>query len=209
MTKKLFEVMKRYDSSLKDFIEELKAKDIDVQIKINILYSLFEQGLLTIYWLYIKKSIIHSTVSYDNLFFQKTNKTILKININDTTYNIKLFGYYLVIGDFGYANSIELIGFNENPEKKLLSVLSQTFNTLTDINNFIKLFKIKFLNYNVHNIKVNDYLLSINDIDYNLRTSYKKMIKSYISNNENLYNNIKIFKNLFGEYMTKYILSKL
>ena len=94
-------------------------------------------------------------------------------------------------------------------KKKLLTVLSQTFNPLTDINNFIKLFKIKFLNYNVNNIKVNNYLLSMNDIDYNLRTSYKTMIKSYISNNENLDNNIKIFKNLFDEYMNKYIFSKL
>ena len=141
--------------------------------------------------------------------FKKQKKTDLEININNTTYNIKLFGYYLVIGDFRYANSIELISFTDNPEKKLLTVLSHTFNPLTDINNFIKLFKIKFMNYNVHNIKVNDYLLSMHDIDYNLRTSYKTMIKSYISNNENLDNNIKIFKNLYSEYMTKYIFSKL
>ena len=77
MTKKLFEVMKKYNSSLKDFIEKLKAKDIDIQLKINILYSLFKQGLLTIYWLYIKKSIIHGTVSYDNFFVQKTKKNRL------------------------------------------------------------------------------------------------------------------------------------
>jgi len=84
MTKKLFEVMKTYNSSLKNFIEELKAKDIDIQIKINILYSLFEQGLLTIYWLYMKKSIIHGDISYDNFFIQKTKKPNLQININDT-----------------------------------------------------------------------------------------------------------------------------
>ena len=209
MTKKLFEVMKTYNNSLKNFIEELKLENIDIQLKINILYSLFEQGLLTIYWLYMKKSIIHGDISYDNFFVQKTNRTDLEININDTIYNIKLFGYYLVIGDFGYANSIELISFIENPEKKLLSVLSQTFNPLNDIKDFISLFKKDFLNYNVNNIKINNYTLLSTNGDYDLRTSYKTMIKSYISNNENLENNIKIFKNLFTKYMNKYIFSKL
>ena len=35
------------------------------------------------------------------------------------------------------------------------------------------------------------------------------MLKSYISNNEELHNNIKIFKNIFSNYMYKYIFSKL
>jgi len=209
MNKKLFEIMKTYDMSLKDFIENLKLQDIDIQLKINILNSLFQQGLITLYWLYMKKSIIHSDINSDNFFVQKTKKDNLNIDINETVYNIKLFCYYLVIGDFGYAKSIELIPFSKNPDKGSLSVLSDIFNPLYDINNFIKLFKIKFLNYNVHNIKINNYNLSMNDLDYNLRNSYKTMLKSYIINDIELNNNIKLFKNLLSNYMYKYIFSKL
>ena len=196
--KKLFEIMKTYDMSLKDFIENLKLQDIDIQLKINILNSLFQQGLITLYWLYMKKSIIHSDINSNNFFVKKIKKNNLNIDINEISYNIKLFGYYLVIGDFGYAKSIELIPFSKNPDKGSLSVLSDIFNPLYDINNFIKLFKIKFLNYNVHNIKINNYNLSMDDLDYNLRNSYKTMLKSYISNDIELNNNIKLFKNLFS-----------
>ena len=208
MTKKLFEVMKTYDISLKDFIEKLKLKNIDTQLKINILYSLFQQGLITIYWLYIKKSIIHHDISNDNFFVQKTKKNNLKININDTIYNIKLYGYYLVISDFGYANSIELIKFDKNPEKKILTVLSQELNPLSDIKDLISIFKKAFLNYNINNIKINNYTLLSTNGDYDLRNSYKTMIKSYISNNKDLENHIILFKDSLTSYMNQYIFSK-
>lgn len=209
MKKKIFEIMKTYDMSLKKFIENLKIKNIDIQLKINILNSLFQQGLITLYWLYITKGIIHSDINLDNFFVKKTKREELNLYIDEKIYNVKLFGYYLVIGDFGYAKSIELIEFNKNPDKRLICVLSQTLNPLTDINDFIKLFKKRFLNYNVHNIKVNNYILSMHDLDYDLRTSYKTMLKSYISSNSDLEDNIKIFKKIFSEYMHKYIFSKI
>jgi hypothetical protein len=208
MTKKLYEIMKTYDMSLEDFIEKIKLKNIDNQIKINILYSLFQQGLVTLFWLYITKGIIHSDINSNNFFVQKTKKDKLVININGIIYNVKLFGYYLVIGDFGYAKSIELISFDKNPDKASLTILSDVFNPLFDITNFIKLFKIKFLDYDIHNIKINNYILSIEDDDYNMRNAYKSMLKSYISNNNDLQNNIEIFKKLFNDYMYKYIFSK-
>ena len=155
MTTKLYEIMKTYDMSLEDFIEKIKFKNIDIQLKINILYSLFQQGLLTLYWLYMTKGIIHSDINSNNFFVQKTKKDKLVININDTIHTVKLFGYYLVIGDFGYAKSIELVSFDKNPDKGSLTVLSDVFNPLFDITNFIKLFKIKFLDYDIHNIKIN------------------------------------------------------
>lgn len=208
MTKKLYEIMKTYDMSLEDFIEKIKLKNIDNQIKINILYSLFQQGLVTLFWLYMTKGIIHSDINSNNFFVQKTKKDKLVININGMIYNVKLFGYYLVIGDFGYAKSIELIPFNKNPDKTSLTILSDVFNPLFDITNFIKLFKIKFLDYDIHNIKINNYILSMEDDDYNMRNAYKSMLKSYISNNNDLKNNIILFKKLFSDYMHKYIFSK-
>ena len=71
------------------------------------------------------------------------------------------------------------------------------------------MFKRKFLNYNVHNIKINNYILSIEDQYYDLRSAYKKMIKSYISYNNQLDDDIKEFKKLFSNYMNQYIFSKL
>jgi hypothetical protein len=207
MDNKLFEIMKKYDISLKDFIEKLKIKKIDDQTKINILYSLFKQGLVTLFLLYMKKSIIHNDINSNNFYVKKTKKELLTININDMSYNIKLVGYYLVIADFGYAKSIELIPYNKNPNREALSILSQIYNPLNDIVEFIKLFKNKLFNYEVHNIKINNYFLSMEDEDYNLRNSYKIMIKSYIGNN-NLEDNIKLFKKSFNDYMYKYIFSK-
>jgi hypothetical protein len=66
--------MKKYDISLKDFIEKLKIKKIDDQPKINILYSLFQQGLVTLFWLYMKKGIIHSDINYNNFYVKKKLK---------------------------------------------------------------------------------------------------------------------------------------
>jgi hypothetical protein len=155
----------------------------------------------------MKKGIIHNDINSNNFYVKKTKKEILTIDINDMSYNIKLVCYYLVIADFGYSKSIELIPFNKNPNREALSILSQIYNPLNDIVDFIKLFKNKLLNYEVHNIKINNYFLSMEDEDYNLRNSYKIMIKSYIGNN-NLEDNIKLFKKSFNDYMYKYIFSK-
>jgi hypothetical protein len=55
---------------------------------------------------------------------------------------------------------------------------------------------------------MNNYILSMEDDDYNMRNAYKSMLKSYISNNKDLENNIILFKKLFSDYMYKYIFSK-
>lgn len=205
MKKKLFEIMKTYDNSLSNFIDELK--NIDSELKISIINSLFQQGIITIYWLYMNKGIIHGDINSNNFFIQKTTKENLNININEIKYSIKLFGYYLVLGDFGYAKSIELISFDKNPDKKDLTRLSNIFNPLSEIKDFISLFKKIYLDYNV-NVKISNYKLLNCDGDFELRTSYKTMIKSYISKNNELENDIKIFKKLFSDYMHSYIFSE-
>jgi len=207
MKKKLFEIMKTYDNSLNNFMDELKIKNIDSDLKISIINSLFQQGIITIYWLYMNKGIIHGDINSNNFFIQKTSKENLNITINEIKYSIKLFGYYLVLGDFGYGKSIELISFDKNPDKKDLTRLSNIFNPLSEIKDFISLFKKIYLDYNV-NVKISNYKLLNCDGDYELRTSYKTMIKSYISKNDELENDIKIFKKLFSDYMHSYIFSK-
>jgi len=154
----------------------------------------------------MNKGIIHGDINSNNFFIQKTTKENLNININEIKYSIKLFGYYLVLGDFGYAKSIELISFDKNPNKKILCGLSIIFNPLYDIDNFIILFR---KNFNIFsNIKLENYLSSSRDEDYDMRSAYKTMIKSYISKNDDLENDIKIFKKLFSDYMHSYIFSK-
>ena len=209
MKKKLFEIMKIYDISLKKFIKNLKSKNIDIQLKINILNSLFYQGLITLYWLYMIKGIVHGDITLDNFFVQRTNNEYFNININNVSYKIKLFGYYLVISDFGHAHSVEFTVFNTNPYKVSILLLYNIYNPLNDITDFVKLFKTKFLNYNVHNIKVNNCFIPRHNLDYELKVSLKKILKSYIFSHSKLENNIKKFKKLFTIYMHKNVFSKI
>ena len=56
----------------------------------------------------------------------------------------------------------------------------------------------------------NSYSIEIiEDQYYDLRSTYKKMIKSYISYNNQLDDDIIEFKKLFSYYMNQYIFSKL
>ena len=50
---KLFEVMKKYEISLQDFFQKLINNNMNNTIKIELLHSLFYQGLFTLVWLYI------------------------------------------------------------------------------------------------------------------------------------------------------------
>jgi hypothetical protein len=70
MDYKLFEIMKTYKITLKDFLQELlNNKNIEKDNKINILNSLLHQGLLTLLWLYMKKGIVHGDTNFNNFFF--------------------------------------------------------------------------------------------------------------------------------------------
>ena len=69
----LFEVMKTYKITLKDFFEKLLMNNtINNNNKIDILTSLFYQGLYTFLWLYMKKGIVHLDINSDNFFVEKT-----------------------------------------------------------------------------------------------------------------------------------------
>jgi hypothetical protein len=74
----------------------------------EIIKSLFYQGILTLLWLYMKKSIIHFDINTNNFFVEKTDETHFNINIHKHKFSIPLYGYYLIIADFGHSNSIEL-----------------------------------------------------------------------------------------------------
>lgn len=185
---KLFEIMKTYKMTLKEFLKEpLKEK-----LRENILKSLFQQGLITLVWLYINKGIIHNDISYDNFFIQKTTKKNIKFNIYNKVYNIKLFGYYLIIGDFGYAKSIEFIYFENYVKNSLNSKnIIYELNPLNDIYRFLMLFK-KTLKKT--NIKIND---DYKDTEKIARL-HSKMLESYYKSSPDLDKNIKIYKkNLF------------
>ena len=52
---RLYEIMKTYDITLKDFINKLLKDNIEEDRKIEIIHSLLYQGIVTLLWLYIKK----------------------------------------------------------------------------------------------------------------------------------------------------------
>jgi hypothetical protein len=122
----------------------------------------------------MKKGIFHNDINSNNFFVQKTKTKNLSITLDDKLYNIKLCGYYLVIFDFGYAERIELLTFDKHPEKNLLTLLSQKFNPLSNIKDFISIFKKYFQFYGVLDIKINNYIFLSTNGDYDLRTAYKK-----------------------------------
>ena len=57
----------------------------------------------------MNKSIIHNDISDDNFFIEPTDDQYIIFEFNSIQYKIKLYGYYLVMADFGYAKSIELL----------------------------------------------------------------------------------------------------
>jgi hypothetical protein len=202
MQNKLFEVMKTYNSTLKTFIKTLTSENI--VIKQNIMNSLFKQGILTLLWLYINKGIIHNDIILDNLFILKTTSKNFKINIYNDEYDVKLYGYYLIISDFGYAESIDIIEYKvpkninislecrKESDKIIVDshILSEIninkivkesadnlyykFNPLNDIKRFINIFN------NIINI---DYTTSIfTGNNTSLERYYNIMIEQYIKN---------------------------
>jgi hypothetical protein len=213
---KLYEIMKYYKYTFEDFIVILnKNENMNIQKKINILYSFLQQGILTLIWLYMKKGIVHNDINYNNFFIQETSKEYIEFKIKDYCYKIKLEGYYLVIGDFGYAKSLELVSRQKFPEKNN-SLIRSSLNPIYSIEDFIKLLKPRLQNnYNVNNIKVNKILLGYSNdneqnISYNseLNLSYNEMIRSYLREDNNLQEKIYLYKNKFIDYMNKNVLSR-
>jgi len=190
MQNKLFETMKTYNSTLKIFIQNLKT--INIVLKNNILYSLYKQGILTLLWLYINKGIVHNDIILDNFFILKTTSKIFKINIYNDNYEVNLYGYYLVIGDFGYAESIDIIYNMQN-----INNIYYKFNPLHDIKRFINIFN------NMINIKYNIYKNNIynNELD----RSYNIMMESYVKNKHTLNKYKKIYKKILYTYVKNII----
>lgn len=78
--------------------------------------SLYYQGILTHYWLFMKGVIYNYqecsgkglfTYRFAKYHFEKTKKKYIHININDTEYIIKTFGYKLILTDAKKMKRIE------------------------------------------------------------------------------------------------------
>jgi hypothetical protein len=185
MKDKLFEIMKTYDTTLKKILKTLNL--LNINLKNNILNSLYKQGILTLLWLYINKGIVHNDIILDNFFVLKTTSKNFKIKIYDDNYKIDLYGYYLIIADFGYARSTLL---NKNIKDKMsLNNIYYQLNPLNDIKRFINIFINKI------------YIKNINTINDQLNRAYNIMIDSYIKNTQ-LFNK---YKNTYNKLLYKYI----
>ena len=212
MTQKLFEIMKKYDITLNDFINNLMINDISNNslINIKILKSLFYQGILTLLWLYIIKGIIHFDINSNNFFIEKTDDIEFNIEINNIIYKVPLYGYYLILGDFGYATSIELLKPIDYDYKINLILVSYIMHPYDDLNNFIRIFRKYFLNYNIHLLNLDINLVKCNmSIINKTKTEYKNMIISYYNQSNDFKINKKIFKKIYFQLINKYILNHL
>ena len=108
------------------FIKEI-LKD-NPKNKDNTLKSFYYQAIITLYWLYIKKDIVHKDLSLDNFFVEETNDKNLEIIIGENSYNIKLYGYYLILAGFSHARSLELFDASEYPNNLSISFGSNYMN---------------------------------------------------------------------------------
>jgi hypothetical protein len=202
----LFEVIKTYKLTLRDFFENLIKNNLNNNIKIEILHSLLYQGLFTLLWLYMKKGIVHLDINADNFFIEETKDKIFNIAINGVTYNVKLYGYYLIIADFGYARSIEVIDYDNYEYSINVNIESMNIHPLNDIMDYIKMFKKYFKKLNIDDIKIN--LDKVNIRSNYTKQEYRDMLRSYYKKKDDLKNNIKKFKKDFFIFFRKYILNE-
>lgn len=202
----LFEVIKTYKLTLRDFFENLIKNNLNNNIKIEILHSLLYQGLFTLLWLYMKKGIVHLDINADNFFIEETKDKIFNIAINGVTYNVKLYGYYLIIADFGYARSIEVIDYDSYEYSINVNIESLNIHPLNDIMDYIKMFKKYFKKLNIDDIKIN--LDKVNIRSNYTKQDYRDMLRSYYKKKDDLKNNIKKFKKDFFLFFRKYILNE-
>lgn len=200
---RLYEIMKTYDITLKDFINKLLIDNIEEDKKIEIIHSLLYQGIVTLLWLYIKKGIIHLDINSDNFFVEKTDDKDLSIKIKDKTYNVKLHGYYLIIADFGYGRSIELIDSEEYKYSKSMNLEELNIHPWRDTNDLIKIFKKYYKELGIKNIGIKNNIA--NSRFNSTRLEYKNMIRSYYDKKD-FDKNKKIFKKEYLKFMNKYVL---
>lgn len=68
---------------------------------INSLKSLLIQVVMSSLQAYVQLRFIHNDLHLDNLLIQKTKKKEIEYTILDKTYSVPVFGYKIVIADFG------------------------------------------------------------------------------------------------------------
>jgi len=168
MKNRLFEIMKTYKMTLNDFLKIEKNN--------NIIESLYHQGLLTLLWLYMKKGILHKDLSKDNFFVEETTDTDFIIKIGNNEFSIKLYGYYLVLSDFGYSKSLELFKVNEYPNNPN-SLFSGDMNPYYEILNFRDIFK-KYINVKLEHI-ITPSSMFVCNINMPITSEYKALVKAY------------------------------
>ena len=202
----LFEVMKTYKITLKDFVDTINNNNN----RINILISLFYQGLYTFLWLYMKKGIVHLDINSDNFFVEKTMSEEFIVEIKNIEFKIPTAGYNLVISDFGFAKSIEFMDYDNYKYRYDIRVNLESFDIHPhqDIINFIKLFKKYF---SIYNINLTDLDINIDNVNINMinrtQQDYRDMLRSYYKKKDDLKSNIKKFKDSYFNYFRKYILN--
>ena len=213
MKPKLFEVMNTYKITFNNFIHKLFLENNknhnNLSNNINILTSLFYQGIITLLWLYMNKGIIHFDINTSNFFIQPTTDIEFEVEIKDIIYKVPLYGYYLIISDFGYARSIELLNPSEYNSNVRINLESYMMHPWEDTVAFIKIFRNYLTNMNISlldlDINLNQCNKTIIDLTY---TEYKNMLLSYYNESEDFRQNVKIFKKAYFNIIKKYILKE-
>ncbi len=167
-------------------------------IKDKIIKSLYYQGILTHYWLFMEKSItynhkIYSSVTFSYRFakyhFEKTHEKYLYFKIKNIEYRVKTYGYKLVFTEIDKMFSLELAY-----EKKIKDDPKFFYSPCMIIKEFRNLFKKYFgiiYKYNIYP----------DTLSYNRRCEY------YYNQNESMFKNfIDEYKNKYSDILVNYII---
>jgi hypothetical protein len=165
---------------------------IQDKINKNIIKSLYYQGILTHYWLFMYKSIIYNHKKYaSGIFsyrfakyhFQKTDKKYIYFDIYNEKYRVKTYGYILIFTETDKMFSIEIA--RENNLKNIQKYIYSPCMIIKEFRNlFKKYFKTEF-----------KYSMFPTTLSYNKRIQYyyeqkTELFDKFIDEYKNKYSNL-------------------
>lgn len=142
--------------------------------KYNILKSVIQQSILSIFMAYHKLGFIHNDLHLDNILLKKTKKDVITYQTDIFNYNIKSYGYKVIIMDFdsSFVNIDKNVG-NQTYWHNLLNMISRLQTDLKTIDedrinilNFSKIISFieKNLQNNISYLKTSRLVDMFNDI---------------------------------------------
>lgn len=165
------------------------------EYRCKIIKSVIYQLLISILYMYINYGLVHNNINKNAIFIEKTDKKYIIIEVKNTKYKIKLFGFIIKISGFEKSMSWDLLNLNDYREK-IYYECKNSLNPCYDINAIKELFSDIFDNLDTQIIN----MMELN----NINKYYTQTTKIYCE--EDIHKkNTKSLKDKYFEYINKAI----